>query len=70
MYLSVMNAGHTCFNEISLLETSSSNKRSDITEGSIFHPVWAQLLNQLSEAAHRSASSSATIASMEARSSR
>ena len=42
----------------------------DITKGSILHPVRAQLRDQLSEAAHRSASSSATIASMEARSSR
>ena len=70
MDLPVMNAGHTSFNEISLLETSSSNKNSDITKSSILHPIRAQLLDQLSEAAHRSASSSATIASMEARSSR
>lgn len=70
MYLPVMNAGHACLNEISLLEASSSNKNSDITEGPILHPVRAQLLDQVGEATHRSASSSATIASMEARSSR
>ena len=70
MNLPVMNAGHACFNEISLLKASSTNEDSDITKGSILHPVRAQLLDQLCEAAHRSASSSATIASMEARSSR
>ena len=70
MNLPVMNAGHSCPNKISLLETSSTNESSDITEGSILHPIRAQLLDQLGKAAHRSASSSATIASMEARSSR
>ena len=70
MNLPVMNAGHACFNEVSLLKASSTNEDSDITKGSILHPVRAQLLDQLGEATHWSASSSATIASMEARSSR
>ena len=39
-----------------------------LTQRPVFHPVRAQLLDQFGEAAHWSASSSATIASMEARS--
>ena len=52
------------------LSRQPPKKGPQFTQRPVFHPVRAQLLNQLGEAAHWSASSSATIASMEARSSR
>ena len=68
--MAVMNSRNTFIDKKLLRHPATTLQIGNLSQGSIFHPVRAQLRNQLSEAAHRSASSSATIASMEARSSR
>ena len=62
--------GNLSFHDLLARHCLPTFEFSNITKGSIFHAVRAQLLDQLGEAAHRSASNSATIASMETRSSR
>ena len=70
MNLPIMHARLSMLDKVCLLQTSTTNKTTNFTQWPILHPARAQLLDQLGEAAHWSASSSATIASMEARSSR
>ena len=70
MNLPIMYARLSQLDKVCLLQTSAANKTTNFTQRPVFYPIRAQFLDQLGEAAHRSASSSATIASMEARSSR
>ena len=68
--MSVMNSRNAFIDKKLLRHPTATLQIGDLSQGPILHPLRAQLLDQLGKAAHRSASSSATIASMEARSSR
>ena len=68
--MSVMNSRNAFIDKKLLRHSAATLQIGNLSQAPIFHPVRAQLLNQLGEATHWSASSSATIASMEARSSR
>ena len=68
--MSVMNSRNAFIDKKLLRHSAATLQIGNLSQEPIFHPLRAQLRNQVSEAAHRSASSSATIASIEARSSR